>query len=221
MYVHVCLSVCLCYSIQAASQQAARDNRYWPNSSKEDRKKDQAANLPLPQVSDATWVLSEHDVECLVIGAGILGCGGGGDPQYGRLQALKLLREGKEIKVVNPCRVEPSSMGLVCGVAYMGAPLAIEEKLVGEGDVVLALRRVQQVLAAGGGGGVCEEGGCDGGEGGCDGVGGKVKVTEKTCDYFGATSFPVTLADEDDLKKVSLENVPLVSVWLVYPLFVR
>ena len=50
------------------------------------------------------WILSEHDVICLATGAGILGCGGGGSPYHGQLQALQLIKEGKNIKIVNPCR---------------------------------------------------------------------------------------------------------------------
>ena len=50
------------------------------------------------------WELSEKDVECLAIGAGILGCGGGGDPPGGRLRALQQLNKGKKIKILNPCR---------------------------------------------------------------------------------------------------------------------
>ena len=85
-------------------EQKALDNSFWPNSSAEDKAKDEAANLPPPQVSNGEWVLSEHDVECLALGAGILGCGGGGDPNNGRLRALKMLKEGKMVKILNPCR---------------------------------------------------------------------------------------------------------------------
>lgn len=156
-----------------------------------------AAQLPLPQVSGGVWQLSQHDVECLALGAGILGCGGGGDPHLGMLQAMRLLREGREIRVVNPCSVEASEMGLVCGVGYIGAPLVAEEKLVGEGEVLLALTRLRQALAGGVGTGGSE---------------GEVRTTEKKYEYPGTTPFPVELADEDDLKKISLEDVPLVSV---------
>ena len=48
--------------------------------------------------------MSSHDVECLSVGAGILGCGGGGDPNIGRAAALQLLRDGKKISCVNPHR---------------------------------------------------------------------------------------------------------------------
>lgn len=159
-----------------------------------------AANLPLPQVVEGVWSLSEHDVECLATGAGILGCGGGGDPNNGRVRAIKMLREGKEIKVMNPCRVDPAEMGLVCCVAFMGAPVILEEKLVGGEETLLALTRLRQVLASG----LCQEGE-RGGEGGCN-----VRVTEKTCQYSEDISFTMSLACEEDLKKVSLDNLPLV-----------
>ena len=50
------------------------------------------------------WTLTKSDVECISIGAGILGCGGGGDPNIGRVIALQLLQQGKKIQMVNPCR---------------------------------------------------------------------------------------------------------------------
>ena len=54
--------------------------------------------------ADGVWVLTSHDVECLAIGTGILGSGGGGDPNFGRLLALQLLKQGKELKIFNPFR---------------------------------------------------------------------------------------------------------------------
>ena len=48
--------------------------------------------------------MSGEDCECLAIGAGIMGCGGGGDPSLGRVLAQKMLKEGKEIRIVNPMR---------------------------------------------------------------------------------------------------------------------
>ena len=90
---------------QLMRKQLAKDNPFWPNSSAEDRAKDEAAGLCAPLVTeDGEWELSEHDVECLAIGAGILGCGGGGDPYGGRLRALRKLQTGKKIKIMNPCR---------------------------------------------------------------------------------------------------------------------
>ena len=49
-------------------------------------------------------MLSVCDIECISIGAGILGCGGGGDPHVGQTMALLLQEQGKEIKIMNPWR---------------------------------------------------------------------------------------------------------------------
>jgi hypothetical protein len=48
------------------------------------------------------WILHERDVECISIGAGILGCGGGGSPHIARLRALNLLKQGKKMRVISP-----------------------------------------------------------------------------------------------------------------------
>lgn len=55
-----------------------------------------------PKTGD--WLLNTFDVNCIAIGAGILGSGGGGDPYIGKLIALKQLRNGKEIRVIHPDR---------------------------------------------------------------------------------------------------------------------
>ena len=85
-------------------QQELRDNPFWPIESAVEKAKDKAADLPLPKVSGAEWLLSPHDIECLAAGAGILASGGGGDVEHGQYRALQVLKEGKEVKVVNPCR---------------------------------------------------------------------------------------------------------------------
>ena len=51
-----------------------------------------------------TGVWSEHDLECLIAGVGILSSGGGGDPKFGRDRAMLALKEGKKFEIVNPCR---------------------------------------------------------------------------------------------------------------------
>ena len=59
------------------------------------------------------WVLSTFDVECLAIGAGVLGCGGGGSPYLGKLELLHCIDEGFQPKIVSPKRY-----GVV--IAYRG-----------------------------------------------------------------------------------------------------
>ena len=116
-------------------------------------------------------------MECLSIGAGILGCGGGGDPNLGRAAAQQLLKDGKKICLKDPHkyasilslkiisspfsilqfhRVDPSSFGVAVTVAFMGAPVILTEKLVAGTETPLCLTTMQQILATG----VCEaEGG--------------------------------------------------------------
>ncbi|MEO0903124.1 MAG: DUF917 family protein, partial [Bacteroidota bacterium] len=58
-----------------------------------------------PTVNSAgEWVLSAFDVECLAVGAGVLGCGGGGSPYLGKLELLHCLQEGFQPKIVSPKR---------------------------------------------------------------------------------------------------------------------
>ena len=45
-------------------------------------------------------------MECIAIGAGILGCGGGGSPSISCTAALSALREGKKITIRNPSKYE-------------------------------------------------------------------------------------------------------------------
>ena len=84
--------------------QKAMDNPYWPNGSAVERAMDKEANLALPDVTGHEWTLTEHDLECLCAGAGILASGGGGDPNDGFKRALNVLQEKKKIKYANPCR---------------------------------------------------------------------------------------------------------------------
>ena len=48
------------------------------------------------------WTLSPIDIDFLSVGAGILGCGGGGSPYSYRLISRRLLDEGKKIVVISP-----------------------------------------------------------------------------------------------------------------------
>ena len=45
------------------------------------------------------WVLSPFDIDCILIGAGIMGCGGGGSTHLNELHVKKLLRNGKTVKI--------------------------------------------------------------------------------------------------------------------------
>ena len=53
---------------------------------------------------EGEWVLSTFDVECLTLGSGVLGCGGGGSPYLGRLELLTCMKEGFTPRIMNPKR---------------------------------------------------------------------------------------------------------------------
>ena len=57
---------------------------------------------PYIDPASGDWILKEFDIECIAIGAGILGCGGGGSPYLGKLRVLELIRAGKETHVIHP-----------------------------------------------------------------------------------------------------------------------
>ena len=48
------------------------------------------------------WYLSSDDVQCLSIGCGILGSGGGGPPAMCKELAIDAWLEGKHLQIYNP-----------------------------------------------------------------------------------------------------------------------
>ncbi|XP_014678133.1 PREDICTED: uncharacterized protein LOC106817941 isoform X1 [Priapulus caudatus] len=79
-----------------------------------------------PHIVNNEWLLNERDVDCIAIGAGILGSGGGGNPYIGKQRALQQLKLGRKLRVIAP---ESMSTGVVVSCVMMGAPVIIREKL--------------------------------------------------------------------------------------------
>jgi DUF917 family protein/N-methylhydantoinase A/oxoprolinase/acetone carboxylase beta subunit len=97
------------------------------------------------------WILSEYDIDCIEIGAGIFGCGGGGSPHLGKILAKRAIREGKIMKVVNPHRFfvnKHPTNDLVVETAYMGAPSVISEKLVNR-ETISSLQCMKDLYSTG------------------------------------------------------------------------
>ncbi|RDD44862.1 Hydantoin utilization protein A [Trichoplax sp. H2] len=105
---------------------------------------------PTIDPSTGEWLLNEWDIECISIGAGILGCGGGGSPYIGRLRAKRALKEGKKIRVINAHRLGSitNQSGYAVTVAFMGAPLIELEKLSSGDETKNALLGVETLLKA-------------------------------------------------------------------------
>ena len=108
-------------------------------------------SVPTIDKENHEWIISRFDIECLSVGAGILGCGGGGSPYLGKLRALKALENGRKMRIVDPVHfyenADPEG-DLAVLIAYMGAPMIIEEKAVNK-ETVHALRCMQDIYAFG------------------------------------------------------------------------
>lgn len=89
-----------------------------------------------------TWILDEHDVEAIALGAGVLGTGGGGNPYLGKLHLLQHLRRGARIAIVPPERIPDDALG--CAVGGMGAPTVGIEKLPAGTEMLGAVRALEE-----------------------------------------------------------------------------
>ncbi|TCD68757.1 hypothetical protein EIP91_009903 [Steccherinum ochraceum] len=93
---------------------------------------------------DRSWSLSEIDLEWVAEGCGILGCGGGGSPYPPFLVARQMLREDKEIIVVDPEDVPAESIFVRC--TFMGSPSVMNERLQGGGEITSSARALLKHL---------------------------------------------------------------------------
>jgi DUF917 family protein len=71
--------------------------------------------------------LTLDDIDNLVLGATLLGTGGGGDPYIARLMVRQAIEDHGPITVVEPHELDPD--GLVLTTAIIGAPTVILEKI--------------------------------------------------------------------------------------------
>eukprot|EP00111_Clytia_hemisphaerica_P009564 TCONS_00028018-protein len=100
-----------------------------------------------PKVNDqGEWELSGFDVECLALGAGLLGCGGGGSPYLGKLELLRCMEEGYQPKIIHPKSFKD---GFACTADYMGAPEVADERLSNKTELSDVLNTLQNLFEMG------------------------------------------------------------------------
>nr|XP_006811539.1 PREDICTED: uncharacterized protein LOC100375797 [Saccoglossus kowalevskii] len=109
--------------------------------------KDNASDDPHIDTVTGEWLLSERDIDCISIGATILGCGGGGNPYFLKLQTKRQIQDGKRIRVITPERINDN--GIVSCIAYMGAPMITIEKLTCDSELVGSVLCMQNILKSG------------------------------------------------------------------------
>lgn len=91
-------------SAATSEQPASSRTNYKPTDAEKKPCIDQETGKPNIDSDTGEWILNEFDIDCMAIGAGILGCGGGGSPYIGRLMTQELIRSGKRIRVMHPDR---------------------------------------------------------------------------------------------------------------------
>lgn len=95
-----------------------------------------------------SWVIGVEDLNALAIGAAILGTGGGGDPDIGRLMAEAAMTENGPVVVLDVNELE--DMAWVIPIAGMGAPTVLFEKPPRGTEPVDAFTRLERHLGVSG-----------------------------------------------------------------------
>lgn len=104
------------------------------------------AALPPPNVRGGVWTLSPVDVECIAVGAAVLGAGtNSGQPRVALWRVLNAIVEGRrELRVISP-KLLDKSRHVVFPVAFAGSA-AIGGELIGSGaEFGAALANSQQL----------------------------------------------------------------------------
>jgi len=71
-------------------------------------------------------VINEDDLREITLGASILATGGGGDTEIGFLWALNVLKEQKDIVIIDPLDFPDDALAVIAGC--LGAPIVLTEK---------------------------------------------------------------------------------------------
>ena len=89
-----------------------------------------------------TTPITSDDIECLAVGAWILGTGGGGSPYLGLLNMRRLYAEGHRVELMSP--LDLADDDLVAVVSNMGAPLIGQERLADSRNIARAVRMQEE-----------------------------------------------------------------------------
>src|SRR3954453_9495412 len=85
-----------------------------------------------------TREITLDDIECLAVGAWVLGTGGGGSPYLGLLNMRRLYAEGHRVELTPP--LDLADDDLVAVVSNMGAPLIGQERLADSRNIARSVQ---------------------------------------------------------------------------------
>jgi DUF917 family protein len=88
--------------------------------------------------------LTLDDLDDMVLGATLLGTGGGGDPYIARLMVRQAMEDFGSVQIVEPGELDPD--GLVLTTAVIGAPTVIVEKVPAGTEFVTGVRALASYL---------------------------------------------------------------------------
>ncbi len=88
--------------------------------------------------------IDEQAVDCIAVGAAVLGSGAGGDPYIGKLMARQAVREHGPVRLI-PAEEVPDDE-LIIPSAMMGAPAVMLEKFPNGAEPELAFRALEKHL---------------------------------------------------------------------------
>ena len=102
-------------------------------------------SAPRNDRSDMSNPITLEDIECLAVGAWILGTGGGGSPYLGLLNMRRLYAEGHRVELMSPFDLDDEDW--VAVVSNMGAPLVGQERLADSRNIARAVQ-IQKIPAS-------------------------------------------------------------------------
>ncbi len=89
-----------------------------------------------------SFEIGVDDLPALALGAGVLACGGGGNPYYGQLLAREVLGESGPVSVIELDEMQPDSLAILSQT--VGAPLVGIEKPSGMTALLSGFRAVER-----------------------------------------------------------------------------
>ena len=90
------------------------------------------------------WHLSPNDIDPIALGCSFLGSGGGGDPYQARLILRQLLDAGETVTLMYPDEIPDDSVTMTVG--FVGAPVTLQEKLLGQTEIVAGIDAMRAQL---------------------------------------------------------------------------
>jgi len=91
----------------------------------------------------AITIVTEEQLSAFVLGAGVLGSGGGGNPRYDYLMAKQSIRRHGPVRIIQLDELTASDF--VMPLCFMGAPLVAMEKIPSGKELRALLEKTEQV----------------------------------------------------------------------------